>query len=125
MKIKMDPYELCKDYPKEFPQILEYPHSYIILRYVKTLSFKTDPDYNFICNKFLKAADNSKIEIDGIYDWTEQSTKIKKIQTIETKNDFGKQSSLQPPQQEKNNKTIERQTSNKNLMGLRMHLSLF
>ena len=47
-------------------------------RYVKTLSFKTDPDYNFICNKFKKAAEGLSLELDEVFDWTD-TTQLKKI----------------------------------------------
>ena len=61
----MDVHELCKETP-EFG---------IILEYVKTLTFKSDPDYQKIKSLFKQLATNQKITIDNLFEWTDQMQK--------------------------------------------------
>jgi len=48
LKMSIEPKDLCKELPIEFAMILEY---------IKALHYKTDPDYDLICNLFFKAAE--------------------------------------------------------------------
>ena len=53
--------ELCKNYPKEFAEILEY---------FKNLGYTEDPNYEMCCQKMINILDREKESFDYIYDWT-------------------------------------------------------
>ena len=53
--------ELCKNYPKEFAEILEY---------FKNLGYTEDPNYEMCCKKMVDVLENLKAKFDYIYDWT-------------------------------------------------------
>lgn len=42
-------------------------------RYIRKLSFKSEPDYGLIKSKFKQAADSLGITYDGVFDWTDTS----------------------------------------------------
>lgn len=60
MKIKMTSEEICKDMPEEFIKFLNY---------VKNLSFKQNPDYNFLKGLIGKIGFNNNFQMDWIWDW--------------------------------------------------------
>jgi len=53
--------ELCKNYPKEFAEILEY---------FKNLGYTEDPNYEMCCQKMINILDKEKQSFDYVYDWT-------------------------------------------------------
>ena len=53
--------ELCKNFPKEFAEILEY---------FKNLGYTEDPNYEMCCQKMVNVIDKEKENFDYIYDWT-------------------------------------------------------
>lgn len=60
MKMKLNSEEICKDLPEEFVKFLNY---------VKNLSFKQNPDYNFLKGLILKIATNNNFQMDNVWDW--------------------------------------------------------
>ena len=57
IKIETTPYELCKGFPKEYEDYVEY---------TRKLEYEEDPDYEYLTNLFKSIL---KEEIDYIYDW--------------------------------------------------------
>ena len=53
--------ELCKNFPIEFAQILDY---------FKNLGYTEDPNYEMCCKKMVDVLENLKAKFDYIYDWT-------------------------------------------------------
>ncbi|CAD8044674.1 unnamed protein product [Paramecium primaurelia] len=118
MKMTIDPRELCKDVPIEFP---------IILEYIKALQYRSQPDYNYIYKLFQKSADGLGIILDYTYDWDIPSQKkicsndMIKSQEMHRSNTLN-QALLPPNQQEmkksleKGNKNLMRQSSNNNFL---------
>lgn len=60
MKMKLTSEEICKDMPEEIVKFLNY---------VKNLSFKQNPDYNFLKGLIGKIAFNNNFQIDNTWDW--------------------------------------------------------
>jgi serine/threonine protein kinase len=53
--------ELCKNFPSEFAEILDY---------FKTLGYTEDPDYEMCWKKMVNVIEREKQSFDYIYDWT-------------------------------------------------------
>jgi serine/threonine protein kinase len=53
--------ELCKNFPIEFAEILDY---------FKNLGYTEDPNYEMCCKKMVEVLENLKVKFDYIYDWT-------------------------------------------------------
>ena len=77
LKAGLKPEELYKDLPDEFVKYMNY---------VKGLSFKQNPDYNFLKGLFIKLAMSKKYMIDNIFDWSVVS------KVVDVKNKFKKDS---------------------------------
>ncbi|CAD8043138.1 unnamed protein product [Paramecium primaurelia] len=118
MKMTIDPRELCKDVPIEFP---------IILEYLKTLQYRSEPDYNYIYNLFQKSADGLGIILDYTYDWEIPSQRKisanEMVKSQEMKRSTTLNQALLPPNQqemkkslEKGNTNLMRQSSNNNFL---------
>ena len=60
MKMKLSSEEICKDMPEEFVKFLNYS---------KNLSFKQNPDYNFLKGLINKIATNNGFQMDYVWDW--------------------------------------------------------
>lgn len=60
MKMKMTSEEICKEMPEEFVKFLNY---------VKNLSFKQNPDYNFLKGLIGKVAFVNNFQMDSVWDW--------------------------------------------------------
>ena len=56
--------ELCKDFPKEFFDYVDY---------TRNLGYEDNPDYDYLRNKFLNVLKDLNEEMDYIYDWTTSS----------------------------------------------------
>ena len=56
--------ELCKNFPIEFFNYVEY---------TKNLDYEENPDYNMLKNKFLEVLKKNNEKLDYIYDWTTTS----------------------------------------------------
>ena len=62
--------ELCKNFPKQFFEFVEYS---------KTLEYEEEPNYDMLKKKFLSLLNDSKSTFDYIYDWTtEEDLKYRK-----------------------------------------------
>ena len=62
MEIKMEttPYQLCKGFPKEFEEYVEY---------TRNLEYEQDPDYKYLKNLFNNILKEEKNNSENIYDW--------------------------------------------------------
>ena len=64
MKEKISNQELCKDLPTEFIAFFDY---------VKGMSFKDEPDYNYLRSLFIKIAQDNHFDLeDNIWDWSKE-----------------------------------------------------
>ena len=74
MEIKMEttPYELCKGFPKEYEDYVEY---------TRKLEYEQDPDYNYLKNLFNSIL---KDDNDNIYDWDSGNKTMNTITTSNT-----------------------------------------
>lgn len=62
IKVKTKSQVLCQDLPHQFVRYFDY---------IKKLTFKQDPDYEYLKSLFRKLAENEKYDInDGFFDWT-------------------------------------------------------
>ena len=95
-KIATSAEELCKGFPKQFEDYVNYS---------KKLQYEEDPDYNYLKNLFVSCLKEENFKIDCYYDWdketinyfrdyknidknknkTQKNENIQNIQTIETK----------------------------------------
>ena len=76
MEIKMEtsPYQLCKGFPKEFEEYVEY---------TRNLEYEQDPDYEYLKNLFNNILKEEKNNSENIYDWDIGN---KTLNTITTNN---------------------------------------
>jgi len=76
MEIKMEtsPYQLCKGFPKEFEEYVEY---------TRNLEYEKDPDYKYLKNLFNNFLKEEKNNSENIYDWDIGN---KTLNTITTNN---------------------------------------
>jgi hypothetical protein len=76
MEIKMEtsPYMLCKGFPKEFEEYVEYTRS---------LEYEKDPDYKYLKDLFYSILKEDKNNSENIYDWDIGN---KTLNTITTNN---------------------------------------
>ena len=76
MEIKMEtsPYQLCKGFPKEFEEYVEY---------TRNLEYEKDPDYKYLKNLFNNILKEEKNNSENIYDWDIGN---KTLNTITTNN---------------------------------------
>lgn len=79
LKAGLKPEELFKDFPEEFAKYLDY---------VKGLSFKQIPDYNFMKGLFIKVAINNKYSLDKKFDWNQGLILEYNVQKKKEKNDI-------------------------------------
>ena len=75
MEIKREttPFQLCKGFPKEFEDYVEY---------TRNLEYEKDPDYKFLKNLFISILKEEK-NLENIYDWDIEN---KTLNTITTNN---------------------------------------
>jgi hypothetical protein len=59
-KISTSANELCKNFPKEFENFVNY---------TRNLDYEDEPDYEYLKKLFLKVLNNSGFELDFYYDW--------------------------------------------------------
>ena len=101
IKIQTTPFELCKGFPKEFEDYVEY---------TRKLQYEEDPDYDFLKNLFKSIL---KDDIEYIYDW---DTGNKTLNTITTSNTSQKGVNINfnenGNEKEKENKKIEEEILN-------------
>ena len=62
MEIKKEttPYKLCKGFPKEFEEYVEY---------TRNLEYEQDPDYEHLKNLFYSILKEDKKNLENVYDW--------------------------------------------------------
>ena len=73
--------ELCKDFPYEFYEYVEY---------TRNLEYEENPDYDFLRKKFLDVLKGVNEEMDYIYDWTTGSDlKKRKNKNEENISEYG------------------------------------
>ena len=81
-KIEISSYELCKGFPKDIENFLEY---------TKNLEYDERPDYKFLRKLFDNIMKKENFNYDYIYDWTtleeKESRKNNRIKTEPTNND--------------------------------------
>ncbi len=103
MEIKMEtsPYELCKGFPKEYEDYVEYS---------RKLEYEQDPDYNYLKNLFNNFL---KDDNDNIYDW---DTGNKTMNTVTTSNTSQKGLIIKEEKKENNeeNNNIKNDIDNDN-----------
>jgi len=77
MEIKMDtsPSELCKGFPKEFEEYVEY---------TRNLEYEEDPKYEYLKNLFLIILKEDKNNIEYLYDWDIGNKTLNTITTSNT-----------------------------------------
>lgn len=68
----MTPSEICLDLPLEFTKALEY--FIYSTRYVRSLHYQSDPDYDYLIQMFRKLAQQNHIQYDDIYDWSQPAS---------------------------------------------------
>ena len=89
--------ELCKDFPHEFYQYVEYS---------KNLEYEDNPDYDMLKQLFIDVIKHINAKMDYIYDWT---TKEDLLQRKETKIESKSESDTNVG---KNNKNVEVESNN-------------
>ena len=77
MEIKREttPFQLCKGFPKEFEQYVEY---------TRNLEYENDPDYRFLKNLFNSILKEEKNNLENIYDWDIGNKTLNTITTSNT-----------------------------------------
>lgn len=70
MKMQIEIQDLCKDMPSEFAQFFEY---------VKSLQFKSNPDYKFLISLIRKCGKDKDMEFDYKYDWYDSEKKASEV----------------------------------------------
>jgi len=78
IKIETTPSELCKGFPKEFEEYINY---------TRNLEYEQDPDYDYLRNLFLTVLKNYKYEFDYFYDWDQVGLTTSEIKEKEKEND--------------------------------------
>jgi len=93
--------ELCKNFPNEFFQYVEY---------TKSLEYEENPDYDMLKKLFLQVLHNMKDKLDYIYDWTSKSDLNKRKNKRKKKEDSDKGNNTQEKNEDdsNNNAQIER-----------------
>lgn len=103
IKASLKPEELFKTYPEEFSRYISF---------VRGMSFKQTPDYNFLKGLFIKLAMNRKYIIDNVFDWSlPKKTEI--ISFKKNEGDFGKSYDALPKIKEK--PPLQKGGSNQNI----------
>ena len=78
-KIEISSYELCKDFPKEFEDYIEYS---------KNLGYTEKPDYDKLRKLFDNIMKRENYNYDYIYDWTTREEKETRTSKTETTNRY-------------------------------------
>lgn len=103
IKASLKPEELFKTYPEEFSRYISF---------VRGMSFKQTPDYNFLKGLFIKLAMNKKYIIDNVFDWS-LPKKTEMISFKKNEGDFGKSYDALPKIKEK--PPLQKGGSNQNI----------
>ena len=94
--------ELCKDFPYEFYEYVEY---------TRNLEYEENPDYDFLRKKFSDVLKGANEEMDYIYDWTTSSDlKKRKNKNEENVSEYAIEDKSQ---NEEKNKEKELESNNK------------
>ena len=75
IKIETSPSELCKGFPKEFEEYVEY---------TRNLEYEEDPKYEYLKNLFLIILKEDKNNIEYVYDWDIGNKTLNTITTSNT-----------------------------------------
>ena len=75
IKIETSPSELCKGFPKEFEEYVEY---------TRNLEYEKDPKYEYLKNLFLIILKEDKNNIEYVYDWDIGNKTLNTITTSNT-----------------------------------------
>ena len=89
IKIETTAFQLCKGFPKEFEEYVEY---------TRKLEYEQNPDYNFLKNLFLNIIKDDKNNSENVYDWDIEN---KTMNTITTSNTSQKAFFLKDKEKEK------------------------
>jgi hypothetical protein len=66
-KLQLKSNDICKDLPAQFSEALDY---------IRSLEFKSDPDYDFLIGLFKNVSKEQNFEFDGQYDWIADAKKL-------------------------------------------------
>ena len=93
--------ELCKNFPKEFFEYVDYTRS---------LEYEENPNYDMLRSLFLEVLKKRKDKLDYIYDWTSKLdlSKRKNNRKIEGESDLDKKIKIKDEVDSNNNEQIER-----------------
>ena len=97
IKIQTTPYELCKNFPKEFEDYVEY---------TRQLKYEEDPNYDYLKDLFKNIL---KDDLEYIYDWDNGN---KTLNTITTSNTSQKGININHNENKENNNINEKEIKN-------------
>jgi casein kinase I family protein HRR25 len=108
MEIKMEttPNNLCKGFPKEFEEYVDY---------TRNLEYEQDPDYDFLKNLFYSILKEDKNNSENIYDWDIGN---KTLNTITTSNTSQKAFLLKDKEKEKQRQRDKKENRNNNFIDI-------
>ena len=108
MEIKMEttPNNLCKGFPKEFEEYVDY---------TRNLEYEQDPDYDYLKNLFYSILKEDKNNSENIYDWDIGN---KTLNTITTSNTSQKAFLLKDKEKEKQRQRDKKENRNNNFLDI-------
>ena len=108
MEIKMEttPNNLCKGFPKEFEEYVDY---------TRNLEYEQDPDYDYLKNLFYSILKEDKNNSENIYDWDIGN---KTLNTITTSNTSQKAFLLKDKEKEKQRQRDKKENRNNNFIDI-------
>jgi hypothetical protein len=108
MEIKMEttPNNLCKGFPKEFEEYVDY---------TRNLEYEQDPDYDYLKNLFYSILKEDKNNSENIYDWDIGN---KTLNTITTSNTSQKAFLLKDKEKEKKGERDKKENRNNNFIDI-------
>ena len=106
-KIETSLDELCEGLPEEFKEFIKY---------AREMKFTEEPDYEYLKNLLLKAAEKNNIKIDSIkYDWDIYSEKLENEKKKGTKeNEYTEEKEVKDKEVKNGNKIQEKDENPKN-----------
>jgi casein kinase I family protein HRR25 len=108
MEIKMEttPNNLCKGFPKEFEEYVDY---------TRNLEYEQDPDYDYLKNLFYSILKEDKNNSENIYDWDIGN---KTLNTITTSNTSQKAFLMKDKEKEKQRERDKKENRNNNFLDI-------
>jgi serine/threonine protein kinase len=106
IKIETTPNNLCKGFPKEFEEYVDY---------TRNLEYEQDPDYDYLKNLFYSILKEDKNNSENIYDWDIGN---KTLNTITTSNTSQKAFLLKDKEKEKKGERDKKENRNNNFIDI-------